>query len=40
MKKIEGFRQSTSLTNTPAWASDVFLRLLNVDEDGNRPLFK
>lgn len=40
MKKIEGFRQSTSLTNTPAWASDVFLRLLNVDEDGNKPLFK
>ena len=40
MKKIEGFEQSQSLNNTPAWASDVFLRLLNVDEDGNKPLFK
>ena len=26
MKKIEGFQQSYSLHNTPAWASDLFLQ--------------
>jgi hypothetical protein len=26
MKKIEGFEQSYSLTNTPAWASDLWLQ--------------
>lgn len=35
MKKIEGFEQSESLNNTPAWSSDLFLRTMNVDENGD-----
>jgi hypothetical protein len=31
MKKIEGFKQSWSLNNTPAWASDLSIRNMSVD---------